>query len=239
MSRQLASGSSILLLGLFVGCHVPPATTPPPWCEAEGALEADCDGAPCVGAVVIDYKRLEPRGYRVYSTLAGEAVDRAAARELAERYIVDERGALEPDTVDADRAGDFYNCFLGYLSNANQWLVVIHAATGTVLFGEPQLWGDAELRNRDFPLPDGVSDAAALGCSDGASVPERVEGISTGAPHGGALSTPQQAWSVAERLNLTEQLGATRYRAMVISYAPATGEFDAEAADWYVWINRL
>ena len=67
-----------------------------------------------------------------------------------------------------------------------------------------------------------------------------VETVTTGAPMGSApASTAAEAWAVAQRLNLTALIGGPRYRVMVISYAPAIGEFDAASADWYVFISRI
>ncbi len=45
---------------------------------------------------------------------------------------------------------------------------------------------------------------------------------------------------MARLLNLTVRLvGERPYEVLVISHAPAVGEFDPEAADWYVWLYRL
>lgn len=189
-----------------------------------------------MAAVVVDYRRLEPRGYRVFS-LSGKPVDRDEARQLAVDFIVNERGAPEPEMIDVDQSGAFFSCFILY-PNGNEWLVVIHADSGQVLFAEPQLWGDEKLRGYDFPLPEEFNGPEALGCTDSAIKPRKVEGISTGKPYSGEESTAEEAWNVARRLNLTDELGGSSYRVMVISYAPAIGEFDAEAADWYVWIAR-
>ena len=229
---------SLGALAALTGCQPPPETVPPAWCRAEGELSARCDAAHCVAAVVIDYVRLEPRGYRVFA-LEGEAIQ---SEEEATRLAVDHvvgLGAPVPDQADAERNGDFYHSTLKNTGSSNEWVVLVHHASSQVLFAEPQLWGDPELRGFDFPLPDGFSTAAPLGCTDGAGEPEKVNAVTTGAPlSGDPPSTAKEAWEVARRLNLTEQITAQKsYRAFVITYAPAIGEFDAKSADWYVWIT--
>jgi hypothetical protein len=102
-----------------------------------------------------------------------------------------------------------------------------------------EVWADPENRRHDFPLPEGYSDASALGCSNGAAEPEEKDLINTGElqPEE-SPTTPLMAWQVAQRLNLTESFTAGKaYRVMVVSYSPAVGGFDAESADWYVFLS--
>jgi len=227
-----------LVATALAACQGPPTSKPPAWCQARGALTTTCGAAHCVAAVVIDYKRVEPRGYRVFA-LEGQEVDDDEALDLAIAHITKVRGAPPPDTKEAKSSGDFFNVFLAY-QNGNEWLVVIHRYTGQVLFAEPQLWGDPKLRGFDFPLPDKFADAEALGCVQPSNEAHRVTMVGTGQPTSGVVSTPTQAWKIVERLNITQEFtSGFKYRAMVISYAPATGEFDAESADWYAFIHRV
>ena len=212
----------------------------PQWCQARSSLDASCTGPQCVAAVVVDYKRLEPRGYRIYS-LDGAPVDRKKAEAKAVEYVQKVRQAKPPDQVDSNLDDDFYSCFLRYNDTNTSWLVIVHAPTGQVLFAGEEVWADAEHRGYDFPLPEGFLDSAPLGCSDGAQEPEKKKYLTTGVPFGTPpASTAEDAWSVVRRLNLTEQFTAGQnYHVLVVSYAPAEGEFDSESADWYVWIYRV
>jgi hypothetical protein len=222
---------------LLAGCSDPP----PAWCRASGeTLDAACPGPHCVAAVVVDYKRLEPRGYRVLA-LAGAPIDSKAAEVLALDHVERVLKQPRPDQSDVDSVDDFYNCFLRYEKSGSSYLVVIHAPTGSVVFAGLEVWGDAQQRGYDFPLPEGYRDRSALGCSDDAAEPESKRFVTTGVPFGSApASTAAEAWAVARRLNLTGAFTAgRRYRVMTVSYAPAVGEFDPESADWYVWIYRL
>jgi hypothetical protein len=212
----------------------------PPWCTPQAPLDASCTGSQCVAAVVVDYKRLEPRGWRVFS-LSGSSVDQAGAAAKAVEHVQKVEKADPPDMVDAVAAGsEFFNCFLGYNSTKDSWLVVVHALSGQVVFAGLEFWADQAHRGYDPPLGDGYHDASALGCTDGAKDPVSKMLVTTGIPFGSApASTAEQAWDVARRLNLVEQFTANAsYRLMVVSYAAAQGEFDAVAADWYVWIAR-
>jgi hypothetical protein len=221
---------------LLAACGDPP----PPWCEPRAPLDASCAGPECVAAVVVDYKRLEPRGFRVFS-LSGAPIDRKAAEALANEHLVKVLKQPPADQSDVDATGDFYNCFLRYQLTGDSWLIVIHAPTGQVLFSGFELWADPTKRGYDFPLPEGFQDTAPLGCVDpGAAEPESKRFVTTGVPSGSVVaSTAAEAWGVAQRLNLTAELTRGHsYRVMTISYAPAVGEFDPESADWYVWIYR-
>jgi hypothetical protein len=236
-----------VLLGLLVssasGCEGAPDVVQvgrgwPAWCEADGDLDVSCDGA-CVAGVIVDYLRLEPRGYWVHPLNESEPVDPWKAEAKAAGHIKQLSGH-EPDLVDADKAGDFFNCFLRQSGELDSWLVVVHAKSGEVVFAGLEDWGETPLRGSDPPLPAGWQDAAPLGCSDGAADPESRALRTTGSPMGSApASTAGEAWEVARRLDLVEQFTAgVPYRVMVVSYAAAIGEFDPKAADWLVWITR-
>jgi len=224
---------SALLLGLLPAC----GDTQPAWCEAQGAPDTACAGPQCVAAVIVDYQRLEPRGYQVFA-LSGEPVADGAAAEVLALAHLEAAGVAEvPDQTDCSEALDFYNCFLSY-DVGDSWLVVLHAPTSAVLFAGLEVWASEE-RGADLPLPSGFQDASPLGCSDGALDPQRKRLITTGIPLSSTPTTPAEAWAVAQRLNVTEQFTAGHtYRTMVVSYAPAIGEFDATAADWLVWLTR-
>ena len=232
--HPMRTAALLLLLAAHSACD-----DSPPWCTAQSTLDTSCGGH-CVASIVIDYKRLEPRGYRVFS-LVGSPLDRKSADQRALDYLTNVLQVSPPDQVDSTVAGDFINCFLRYTDGSgDSWLVLIHAPTGQVVFAGLEVWADAEHRRYDFPLHAGYRDASALGCTDGAREPAGKALVTTGLPFGtNPASTAEMAWGVARRLNLVEQLTAGRpYRVMVISYSPAMGEFDPESADWYVWISR-
>jgi hypothetical protein len=223
-----------LVLALQLGCD-----GEPPWCAAQSTVDTSCSGH-CVASIVVDYQRLEPRGYRILS-LAGSPIDRKLADQRALEYITNVLQVAPPDQVDSTVAGDFINCFLRYTDGSgDSWLVLIHAPTGQVVFAGFEAWADGEHRRYDFPLQPGYRDASGLGCTDGAKEPASKVLVNTGLPFGTKpASTAEMAWDVARRLSLVDQLTAGRpYRVMVNSYSPAMGEFDPEAADWYVWITR-
>jgi len=227
---------AILLLPL-VGCGDPP----PPWCTPKTTLDASCAGPECVAAVVVDYQRLEPRGFRIFA-LSGSPIDRKAAEALAAQHLETVLKQPPADQSDVDSSGDFFNCFFRYQLTGDSWLIVIHGPTGQVVFAGLERWADPVQRGYDFPLPDGFQDASPLGCSDPiAAEPESKRFVTTGVPTLIAPpSTAPEAWGVAQRLNLTAELTRGHsYRVMTISYSPAVGEFDAASADWYVWIYRL
>jgi hypothetical protein len=239
MSSRLGCITWIACLSLLGG-ETACGPSQPPWCTATGTPDSSCAGPRCVAAVVVDYKRLAPRGYRVFG-VEGSPIDRPTAEARALDHVKNVERADPPDQSDCNATGDFFACTLLYNNSGDSWLLVLFGPTGQVLFSGLQVWADAEHRGYDFPLPAGFSDATALGCTDGVKDPESKMLVSTGSPTGSApASTPIEAWSVAKRLNLTERFTAGRaFRIMVISYAPATGEFDPEAADWYVWINGI
>jgi hypothetical protein len=237
-----------LLLGL-TACQPPPDERPPLWCEPSGELELGCTGAGCVAAVMVDYFRLEPRGFIVRTLTQTSPVTALQAEAAAVDHVTKVLGARTPDVVDSDRAGDFFNCFLLYQSdrdgyNANDsWLVVIHAGSGEVVFAGLEIWNNPKRgpETPDPPLPTGWQGPAPLGCSDGAGEPQGKALITTGQPMGSPpSSTAKEAWEqVGRRLNLTEQFTAGKpYRVMVISFSTAIGEFDPWAADWLVWLTR-
>ncbi|MCC6746694.1 MAG: hypothetical protein IT371_03490 [Deltaproteobacteria bacterium] len=235
IGRQFGPG--LLLAGLLAACEPPPAALPPAWCKAEGPLELDCAGPYCVAAVAVDYKRLVPRGYRVF-TLDGRAIpDKASAEAAALRHVTEVLKAPAPELTDVVRAGDFFACFLGY-RNSDGWVVVLHAPTGHVLFAGKETWADDATRGHDPPLPAGFLDPAPLGCEAPAAEPTQKRLLNTGVPLGSAPpSTAAEAWELVRGLNLTSRFTAGQpYQALVVSYSPAIGEFDPEAADWYVWL---
>jgi hypothetical protein len=236
--RSLARhvGVTCALIGLvgLAGCG---GEETPLWCEAEGGLETSCEGPGCVAVVVVDYARIEPRGYTVLRP-QGEPIKLADAGALALNHLTQILEVEAPPGVDCEQEDQFIHCAMVYDSR-DQYLVVIHQPTGQVLFAEFGLSGHPVKRGYDFPLPRGFSNASALGCVDPVDPPERQRLVRTGFPLSGAIaSTPDDALEVARRLNLTRQLTEGHaYRAFVISHAPARDEFDAESADWYVWME--
>lgn len=212
---------------------------PPAWCEAQIPLTLDCTGPGCVAAVVVDYKRLDPRGYRVFSLSGTTPVDRKSAEAGALTYVQQVLKAPKPDSADTDLAGDFYLSFLRYDQTSDSWLVVTHGRSGEVLFAGLEDCATTK-RNYDYPLPAGWTGPAALGCTRRVPDAQAKALRTTGEPIGTApASTASQAWEVVRYLNLTEQFTAgTTYRVMVVSYAPATCEFDPWSSDWLVWITR-
>ena len=212
----------------------------PAWCSDGTPPDASCVGAHCVLAVVIDYRRLEPRGHRVYA-LSGDPIDRATAEKIAMAHIVDVLDETAPDQSDCIRADDFFHCGLSYPAG-DRYLVIINAETGTVLFAEKEIWAVETGRDQDGPLPAGFA-AASTVCVDPITEPTARKLVVTGAPGPldapTPLSAPEQALETARQLGLTRQfLEGKPYRALVISYASAIGEFDGEVADWYVWFYR-
>lgn len=233
--RDIAKVAVLALVLLSVAC----SDDPPAWCDAVGEPVTACAGPQCVAALVIDYKRLEPRGYRIFA-LSGEWIDREAAESMAHQHVVDELGAAEPDVSDCVRADDFYHCVLPYRETGDQYLVVIHAPSGTLLFSGFEVWADIDKRGYDFPLHEGFLGPEAVGCASGVAPPVKQRLVTTGAPMGQAIpSTADDALRVARETNVTQRfVEGWRYNALVIPFAPAIGEFDLESADWYVWMHR-
>lgn len=231
---------ALLPLLALCGCNGDP---PPAWCEAKEPLTLDCGDSECLVAVMVDYVRLEPRGYLVRPLTQNTPVDVHRAEALATEHVTKILGADPPDLVDSDRAGDFFNCFLTYQTDhgtyqANDnWLVIIHAYSGEVVFAGLEIWANPD-RGHDFGLPPGWRGPAPLGCTDNVSEPAEKALRTTGIPMGtAAASTPEEAWQIARRLNLTEQFTSDEpFEVMVVSYSPATGEFDPRSADWLVWL---
>lgn len=224
---------SMILLG--GGCSDDPAA----WCDAQGEPDTACAGPQCVAALVVDYKRLEPRGFRIFA-LSGEWIDRQTAESIAHDHVVDQLGAGEPDVSDCVRADDFYHCVLPYRETGDQYLVVVHANSGALLFAGLEIWADIDKRGYDFPLHDGFSDSAAIGCAPTAAEPERRRLVPTNPLMGQAIpSTPKEALDVARRTNVLGRfVDGWSYNALVINHGPAIGELDVESADWYVWVQR-
>jgi hypothetical protein len=237
----------LLLLGL-TACQPPPDV--PAWCLAtDPTLELGCTGSDCVAGVVVDYFRLEPRGYIVRPLTQKNPVNAPQAEAAALDHVTKVLGARKPDLVDSDKAGDFYNCFLLYQSskdgyNANDsWLVVVHAGSGEVVFAGLEIWNNPKRGPEapDPPLPGGWQGPSALGCAGGVAKPQSKELVTTGQPMGSPpTSTAAEAWEqVGRRLNLTAQFTAGKtYRVMVVSFSAAIGEFDPWSADWLVWLTR-
>jgi hypothetical protein len=218
-----------------LGCAADPEAA---WCASNGALEVTCAGPHCVALIVVDYARLEPRGYALLS-LEGSPVAREEADAKAVEHLLSIERVEPPDQRDCSPAGDFFNCFLSY-DSGDSWLVVIHTPSGKVVFAGLEVWGDPAQRGHDLALQEWISPPGPLGCTDGAGDPAQRRFVTTGSPISVVPpSTAAEAWEVARRVNLTEAFTAGfSYQVMVVSFAPATGEFDAEAADWYVWLTR-
>jgi hypothetical protein len=237
----LMGRTPLVLVGVVVmlasaGCD----EASPPWCTATAPLSVSCPGPHCVAAVVIDYKRLEPRGYRVFA-LDGAPIDAKEAEARAINYVQTVLGAPAPDAAEARRDLDFFDVYLHYTESGDSYLVILHAPTGQLLFAGLEQWADVTRRGYDFPLPEGFKGPEALGCAPTFREPEEKQLITTGAPMGTApASTSTDALRVARQLNLMPRfIGDRPYQALVISHAPAVGEFDEESADWYVWLYRL
>lgn len=199
-----------------------------------------CPGPFCAAAVVVDYERLEPRGYRIFS-LEGSPIDDKEALARATEHVKKSLGGPEGMTGEARHDLGFYDVFLNDAVSGNSWLVVLHAATGQLLFAGLEEWANVSKRGYDFALPDGFSGPEALGCQAGSHEPQDKRLITTGAPFASSpASTATDALRIVRRLNLMNQFIDERpYQALVISYAPAVGEFDVKSADWYIWLNRL
>lgn len=225
----------ILSSALVGGCGDTPE--PPAWCSAVGDLNLTCDTEQCIAAVVVDYKRLEPRGYRTFS-LQGDPITRQQAETVASDYLVTELQANPPDTSDCVQEDDFIHCAMVY-DNQDRYLVVLHRLTGSVVFAEPEIWADPDKRGYDFDLPSGFFSADAIGCVEPIAQPVSKRLVTTGIPIGTPIpSTADEALEVVRKLNVAERFThGNPYKAFVISHAPALGEFDPEAADWYVWIS--
>jgi hypothetical protein len=210
----------------------------PAWCAGQGTSDASCAGPRCVAAVVIDYKRVEPRGYRIFA-LDGQPVDREAAEAAATGYLETVQKLSGPFDSDTTAAGDFFVSYINPKAS-DAWLVVTDAPSGTVVFGGLMESANPDHRGYDFPLPEGFLDASTLGCGDEAPEPSELRVVNSGIPLGTApASTGNDAWEAARRLALTTAFTAGHsFRVMVVSYAPAENEFDPESADWYVWISR-
>ena len=150
-------------------------------------------------------------------------------------------GAPAPDAVEARRDLEFFDVYLHYAESGDSYLVILHAPTGQLLFAGLEEWANPVRRGFDFPLPQGFEGPEMLGCQRGARQPQSQKLITTGSPMGGpAVSTAADAWRIVRQLNLTVQMiGERPYQVLVLSHAPATGEFDVESADWYVWLYRL
>ena len=215
---------------------------PPAWCGAKQPLELSCTGPRCVVGVMVDYVRLEPRGFLVRETTQSKQITSAVEAEtIATEHVTKALGGDQPDLVDSDRAGDFYLCWLAYdpTETKDSWLVVVHASSGEVVFAGLEVWADPD-RGYDPPLPPGWQGPAALGCTDAALDPVDRALRTTGIPMGSEpASTAAEALAVAQRLNLVDSFTAGKpYHAMVVSYSTDTGEFDPRSADWLIWITR-
>ncbi|MBK8481236.1 MAG: hypothetical protein IPL40_08675 [Proteobacteria bacterium] len=212
----------------------------PSWCHHRPALALGCPEGRCVAAVAIDYVRVEPRGFRVFELSDTPALTLAEAEERARGHLVETLGTPPPDSLDCEQDDDFVHCSLVFTASQDRYLVIIFRPTGQVLLAEPEVWADEQRRGFDFPLPTGFAPADTLGCTATATAPERVRVVTTGLPLGStATSTGADAIAAVRRLNLTSAfVGDRPYRAFAITHAPAIGGFDAEAADWYVWLYR-
>ncbi len=231
----------LLLLTTWLSACQPPPEEIISWCYGTtDDLEIACQDPYCVAAVIVDYKRVEPRGFRIFSLSGTPLEDRAQAEEKALSHIAQNLNQPKPDQVDCDRSENFFNCWLTYQNNLDNWLVIIHISSGAVLFAGREIWANPD-RNHDYPLDSGYQSNSALHCTKGAADPQSKTFITTGIPEGSPVaSEPLQAWEVAKRLNVTEEVTRNKpYQVMVIGFSPAIGEFDPQAADWLVWVNPL
>ncbi|MCA9666564.1 MAG: hypothetical protein KC503_13275 [Myxococcales bacterium] len=241
MTRPAASLALALvtLALLAAGCGDDGGET---FCDAKPRepINVDCRALHCVAAVVIDYVRLEPRGYRVFG-LEGRPVDAVEAKQRAlDHLLYVKRVSPLPTKVDANRSGDFWAVFLAFEDSLEEWLVVVHEPSGQVLFAGMSEWANAERRGFDFPLPQGFTTERALGCGEPLAPLTRAKLIENGQPLASdPASTAFDAFELLQRLDFTKRFSGGRYRAFVISYSPAIGEFDARSADWYAWLYRV
>lgn len=245
MFLHTATARSLLVLLLFPltllgGC----GDDLPAWCSPPDPVpfEASCSGPHCVLGLIIDYKRVEPRGFKVFA-LDGSPINRQQAEERAHDYVVGVLGAEEPTQTECDRADNFYHCAAVY-PTSDRYQLVYHGPTGTLLFAGLEEWAiSGGTRGADLPLPTGFSDATHFGCADSLSDPERKQLVTTedfGPQPQSAPSTPLQALEAARRsVPAVSFVGDTAYHAFVITYAPNIGSIDPESADWHVWLYRL
>lgn len=192
--------------------------------------------------LIIDYKRAEPRGFKLFA-LDGVPIDRLEAEKLAYDYIVGQLGAEEPTQTECDRADNFFHCAAVYPSS-DRYQLVYHGPTGRLLFAGLEEWAiSGGTRGADLPLPTGFSDATHFGCAGSLHEPLRKQLVTTedfGPQPQTAPSTPRQALDVARRsIPAVRFIGDAAYHAFVITYAPNIGGIDAESADWHVWLYRL
>ncbi len=214
---------------------------PPAWCTSTGEPTVTCAGPQCVLGLVVDYKRLEPRGYRVFA-LDGQAINRQEGEVIARRYVEETLKGPTGGVIDCERDEDFLHCVLNYDATQDRYLLVLHGVTGRVLYAGFERWADPDKRGYDFPLPEGFSDAKTIGCAGPAAAPERqrLVFLNTGPLPNGLASTARQALDVARRTNaVVNFVAGSAYRAVVINSSPAIGGLDNESTDWLVWIYRL
>lgn len=209
----------------------------PAWCASSGAPQVSCAGPQCVLGVVVDYMRLEPRGYRVFA-LDGEPIDRKEAETVARDHVEQVLGGEAGGVTDCERDEDFLHCIVQY-PTADRWLLVLHGASGQVVYAGFEKWAGSENRGFDVQLPAGFFDDRTIGCAGPAPEPERQQLIltNTGPLGGPQPSTARDALGVALQTDVAVQFVADKtYSAMVINRSPAIGGIDPESTDWLVWL---
>ncbi|PIE17655.1 MAG: hypothetical protein CSA65_07850 [Proteobacteria bacterium] len=209
----------------------------PAWCASSGPPQVSCAGPHCVLGVVVDYKRLEPRGYRVFA-LDGDAINRAKAETIARDHVETVLGGEKDGVTDCERDEDFLHCIVQY-PTADRWLLVLHGLTGEVVYVGFEEWAGSKNRGADAELPAGFLDGRTLGCAGPAPEPERKQLIltNTGPLAGPPPSSARDALGVARETDAVVQfVGDKTYSAMVINRSPAIGGIDPESTDWLVWL---
>ena len=169
-------------------------------------------------------------------SLAGQPITVQQAEMAAAEWVTNQVTQAQRG-IDCQQEDDFIHCVVTF-ETPDRYLVVLHQPTGQRLFGGLEKWADETNRGFDFPPPAGFKDAAAIGCVAPIAEPQQKKFVTTGTPSGsGIASLASDALDVARKLNISQLFVANRpYRAFVISYAPAVGEFDPAAADWYIWL---
>lgn len=230
----------VVLLTLLGGC----GNDLPAWCAPADPLpfEAGCSGPHCVLGLIVDYKRVEPRGFKLFA-LDGAPIDRVEAEKLARDHVVNTLGAEEPTQTECDRAENFFHCAAVY-PTSDRYRLVYHGPTGRLLFAGLEEWAiSGGTRGADVPLPEGFSDATRFGCGTPLHEPARKQLVTTedfGPQPQTAPSTPRDALAAARRsVAALRFVGNAAYHAFVITYAPNIGGIDPESTDWHVWLYRL
>jgi hypothetical protein len=229
--------SRLLLTALLAAALSGCGDDSPAWCASSGAPKVDCAGPQCVLGLVVDYKRLEPRGYKVFA-LDGEPIDRKEAEVAARDHVENTLGGDKDGVTDCERDEDFLHCIVQYPS-ADRWLLVLHGTTGKVVYAGFEIWAGDGNRGKDVQLPAGFFDERTIGCAGPAPEPERKQLIltNTGPLAGTPPSTARDALGIALKTDVAvDFIGTKTYSAMVINRSPAIGGIDDESTDWLVWL---